>query len=92
MFNRLKIMLKNPLIKNAFAANCGIGTYRGMEAYKHRVDPEEMMYKNQIIHGALGAVIYANPVCWPLLINKEAERLEIHLRNLEIDDNYYNIF
>jgi hypothetical protein len=44
------------------------------------------------MYGIFGTIIYAHPVLLLITIHKELYRLEINIRNLEIEKNseYYN--
>jgi hypothetical protein len=92
MIKFIHYLMRKPITQCIYGLNCGVGAYRGIESYKSVIPPEKRLYKNHFVFGLGGVFIYANPVFWPLLINKEAERLEINLRGLEINEDYHNLF
>ena len=93
-----------------FGAWTSLGFYRGMRQYEHdrgnfnsiTENIKPVVYSNQIVqfshrvmNGVLGMFIYANPICWIVIIPKELYRLEVNVRNMKSEkkrDYYHEIF
>lgn len=70
----------------------GLGFYRGTNMYRHDVKSEKFMYSDSIGWGLFGMFMYANPAFFPVGMRKEAYRLEVNARNLEIEKKYHDLF
>ncbi len=91
----------NPTIKRSIFAIIytgwsGLGFIRGVNShnftYNNLKTNEPYLYSDSICNGFYGIFIYANPFFVPVLLYKEAYRLEVKMRNLENEkkSSYYN--
>lgn len=88
--------IKFSFTKIVYISWCGLGFYRGLNYYKYKNINEKIkesyLYSNSIVYGIFGIVIYGNPLFLPISIYKELYRLEVNVRNLEIEkkSTFYN--
>lgn len=71
-----------------------LGVIRGIQYDRHRhvsLYRKPWMVTNSLLMGFCGGVIYYFPICMPFTIYRELYRFEVWVRNLPIDDNYYDI-
>lgn len=84
----------NKILPIGYASWCGLGFYRGIKFYSYKKKENDYLYINLIGSGCIGSILYANPICIPMLLYKEFYRLEVNLRKLgnEKKSDYYNEF
>ena len=70
----------------------GLGIKRGADLYdsQHRQN-YKYLYSDKMIYCLYGAVIYINPLFFMFTLHKELYRLEVKVRQLEKDENYYQL-
>ena len=75
-----------------------LGFYRGLNSYNYNYVKNKLyrhsnpFYIDKIVWGAVGTLIYLNPITFFFVLYKEVYRLEVNLRGLEDEKNtdYYN--
>jgi hypothetical protein len=68
----------------------GLGTKRGADLYDSQKN-FTYLYSDKLIYCLYGAVIYINPLFSIFTLHKELYRLEVMVRKLEKDDDYYQL-
>jgi len=89
----LRIMYKKPILPFTFTW-VALGFKRGLDYYDHS-EPSVYLYKNRLIMGFFGGIIYVNPIMLLFTINKELYRLEVLVRDIEDERNktsYYDLY
>ena len=80
----------------------GLGIKRGADLYdSQHIDSQHIdsqhrqnykyLYSDKLIYCLYGAVVYINPLFFIFTLHKELYRLEVKVRQLEKDDNYYQL-
>ena len=75
-----------------------LGFNRGLNSYNYNYVKNKLyrhsnpFYIDKIVWGAVGTLIYLNPITFFFVLYKEVYRLEVNLRGLEDEKNtdYYN--
>ena len=75
-----------------------LGFYRGLNSYNYNYVKNKLyrhsnpFYIDKIVWGAVGTLIYLNPITFFFVLYKEVYRLEVNLRGIEDEKNtdYYN--
>ena len=75
-----------------------LGFYRGLNSYNYNYVKNRLyrhsnpFYIDKMGWGAVGALIYLNPITFFFVLYKEVYRLEVNLRGIEDEKNtdYYN--
>ena len=84
-----------PLLVSSLAGWGILGFYRGLSNYDYYTNPYKYYYKDRVIHGIYGTIIYTNPILAILVLNKELYRLEVEIRSLTSErdkSHYYDFF
>ena len=69
-----------------------LGFYRGTNHYTHlqkKYKNKQYLYTSQFGYGLGGLLMYANPAFVFFTLPNEVYRLEVDIRQLPKDDNYY---
>ena len=88
-------MKLHPVILSSLVGWGILGFTRGLSNYDFYTSPENYYYKNRILHGICGTIVYTNPILAILVLNKELFRLEVEIRSLTPEKDkprYYDFF
>ena len=68
-----------------------LGAKRGADLYDYEKNVPSL-YSDKCIYCLVGGIIYLNPLLSLLTLHKELYRVEINIRNIKKDPNYYDLF
>jgi len=84
----------NKALPIVYTGWCGLGFVRGINSYTyHKEKTENYLYLHAFGYGCCGIFLYTNPFMLPFSVYKELYRLEVNIRKLdENKDFYYQLF